>query len=376
MKITILALHLGYGGVEKFITNTANMLVEDNEVEIISTYRIFEKPVFDLNPKIKITYLLENLKPNQKEFFESIKKFKIISFVKQSFIALKILYLKKSKMKRAVKEIESDIVISTRPMHNKILSKYGKSSIRKIATEHNYNGNKNSYIKKVVNSCKNIDCLVIASKQLCEIYSKKMTKCKCKVINIPLSLDSVPNETVDLEKKEITYIGRLSKEKGILDLIDVFRIIHNQDKDVILNLIGEGKEEKTIKKRIQKYKLENNVILHGYKNKDGIEKILLNTAIGINTSYTESFGLAVLETMSYGIPCIAFSTAEGLKEIIKNDINGYLIEKRNFEEMAGKALELIKNKEKRLELSKNAQGTTKAYTQEEIKKSWLNILKE
>ncbi len=36
MKITILALHLGYGGIEKFISNIANMFAKENEVEIIS----------------------------------------------------------------------------------------------------------------------------------------------------------------------------------------------------------------------------------------------------------------------------------------------------------------------------------------------------
>ena len=375
MKITILALHLGYGGVEKFITNIANMFAADNEVEIISTYKILENPAFDLNHNIKITYLIENLKPNQKEFYESIKKVNIIEFFKQTFIALKILYLKKSKMKEAIKRSDSEVIISTRPMHNKLLSKYGKSSAIKIATEHNYNENNNKYIKKVIHSCKNIDYLVIASKKLCNIYSAKMNKSSCKVINIPLSLDKIPEKTSKLENRQITYIGRLSKEKGILDLIEIFKKIYEKDKTIILNIIGEGKEKEEVTKKIKQYELENNVILHGYKNKNEIENILLNTSIGINTSHTESFGLAILETMSYGIPCVAFSSAEGLQEIIENGKNGYLIENRDFEIMADKILELINNKEKILEFSKNAKIKSCEYNFESIKKEWLLLLK-
>lgn len=374
MKITILALHLGYGGVEKFITNIANMFADENEVHIISTYKIFEKPVFKINPKVKISYLMENLKPNREEFYESIKKFNIINIIKQTYIALKILYIRKHKMKKSIMDIQEGVVISTRPLHNKLLSKYGNNSLNKIATEHNYDLNNNKYIRKVINSCKNLDYLVIASKELSKNYSKKMSHYKCRIVNIPLSLDYVPNETSNLEEKGITYIGRLSKEKGILDLIEVFKEVYDKDNKVILNIVGEGEEEEELKNRIQRYNLNDNVILHGYKSREEVENILLNTSIGVNTSYRESFGLAILETMSYGIPCIAFSSAEGLKEIIKNEKNGYIIENRNFEQMANSILELINDREKRIRFAEEAKKTCLKYERKEIRKKWMEII--
>ena len=50
-KIAILSLHLGYGGVEKAITSLANSLAKTNkyEIEIVSIYKLYEKPVFDIN---------------------------------------------------------------------------------------------------------------------------------------------------------------------------------------------------------------------------------------------------------------------------------------------------------------------------------------
>ena len=210
MKITILALHLGYGGIEKFISNIANMFVKDNQVEIISVYKLYDKPSFYIDPNVKITYLLEKLKPNREEFYNCIKKFKIFETIKQSYIALNILYLKKHEMKNAIKGIDSDIVISTISSHNKLLSEYGNKNTKKIATEHNYNLINKSYINKVSNSCKGLNCLVVASKKLANLYMKNA---KCKVENIPLSLDYIPNITSNLKGKTITYIGRLSKEK-------------------------------------------------------------------------------------------------------------------------------------------------------------------
>lgn len=373
MKITILALHLGYGGIEKFISNIANMLIEDNEIEIISIYKLYDIPPFYINPKVKITYLIENLKPNREEFYNSIKSFNIKNFFKEAFKSIKILHLKKSKMKKAIKQIKEGVVISTIYAHNKMVSKYCNNLVKKIATEHNYNSENKKYIKKVVNSCKNIDYMVIASKKLSKIYENKMKK--CKVVNIPLSLDYIPEKTSNLEEKSITYIGRLSKEKGVIDLIEIFKIINQKDNKVILNIIGDGDQKNNLLLKIKENRLEKSVIMHGFKTRDEIEKILINTGIGINTSFTESFGLAILETFSYGIPCLAFDSAEGAKEIIDNNINGYIVQNRDFEMMAGKILELLDNKQMLQNMGAMARNKSLQYKKDNIKIKWDKIIK-
>ena len=63
-KITILALHLGYGGIEKSISALANMLCDTYDVEIVSSYKLYDQPVFDLNPKVKVKYLITKYQPN------------------------------------------------------------------------------------------------------------------------------------------------------------------------------------------------------------------------------------------------------------------------------------------------------------------------
>lgn len=374
MKITILALHLGYGGIEKFISNIANMFAKENEVEIISVYKLYDKPPFYIDSKVKITYLMEGLKPNRDEFYRSIKNFNLIELVRQAFIAIKILYSKKYTMKKAIINLESDVVISTIPPHNKLLSKYGKKEMRQIATEHNYKANDRKYINNVIKSCKSMDYLVIASKKLSSIYSKKLQNQKCKVVNVPLAIDYIPEKVSNLDKKVITYIGRLSEEKGVMDLIDVFKKVHELDNHSILNIVGDGDLKDGLIEKIKKYNLEKNIILHGYKTKSELEDILLETSIGINTSFTESFGLAIIETFSYGIPCVAFSCAEGVKEIIDNNKNGYIIQNRNFEKMSEKIIELFGDKQKMKQFGKSAREKSMQFKLEKIKDKWYGLL--
>lgn len=374
MKVTILALHLGYGGIEKFISNIANMLSESHQVEIISIYKLYKTPPFYINEKVKIKYLMEDLKPNRDEFYNALKKFDVFGIIKQACIAAKILYLKRHLMKKQIEQLDCDVVISTIHPHNMLVSKYCKNSIKKIATEHNYKVEDKKYINKVVKSCKNMDYLVIASKKLSEIYKEKLLERKCKVVNIPLNIDNIPQVMSSLEEKNITFVGRLSKEKGVIDLIEVFKYVVEKEKDVTLNIIGDGDEKENIEKKIKDYNLEKNVILYGYRPKDQIEKILLNTSVGINTSYTESFGLAVLEMFSYGIPCVAFSSAEGVKEIIDDEKNGYIIDNRDCKSMAEKVVKLLNNDILRGKIGKNAREKSLQFDADNVKLYWEKLI--
>ena len=97
-KVTILALHLGYGGIEKCISTLANTLIDDYKVEIISTYKLYEEPIFEIDKRVDIKYLIENLKPNKHEIKNFLKEFKIISLSKEITKSIKILKLKRKKM--------------------------------------------------------------------------------------------------------------------------------------------------------------------------------------------------------------------------------------------------------------------------------------
>jgi hypothetical protein len=79
-KITILALHLGYGGIEQYISSLCKMLDNDYEIEIISTYKVLDKPAFTFNKNIKITYLMD-FGPNKQALKESLKKFNPINIL-------------------------------------------------------------------------------------------------------------------------------------------------------------------------------------------------------------------------------------------------------------------------------------------------------
>jgi len=370
-KIAILALHLNFGGVESSIVSQANALCNDYEVEIVSIYKMNDTPAFKIDSKVKVTYLT-NLQPNREEFKEKLRNKKLIAAFKEGLTSLKILYLKKYKMINYIKKCDADIIISSRIEITELLRKYKNKNVVTITEEHVHHNNKIKYINRLKRACQNIDYLVCVSKELTNFYKKNIPNINC--VYIPNGLDYTPNTLSKLNNKKLISVGRLSKEKGYLDLIDVFYEIYKKDNKYTLDIIGDGNEKFLIQEKIKNYNLEKNVILHGFQNKDFINKKLQNSSLYLMCSYEESFGIVLIEAGSFGVPQIAFDSAQGAHEIIENNKTGYLIKNRDKDEFAKKVIELFNNENKLKKFGTNANIKALEFSFEKIKKRWLEFI--
>lgn len=371
-KIVILALHLGIGGAERVVCNLANLLSENNDVTIISTYKLSTTPAFNINSRIKIEYLLTDLKPNKQELIKSLKACRILNSFKELFKSLKILHLRKVLMIKAIKELNCDIAISTRILHNCWLGKYANKKIIKIAQEHNHHNNNKKYINRLIKSIKNFDYFMPVSKELSDFYKTKIKN--TKVVYIPNFIEKIPDKKCNLSSKQLISVGRLDAIKGFDDLIDIFSIFKEFHPDWVLHIIGEGSEKQNLQDKINALHLENSIFLCGNKLSNDLEKEYLNSSIYLMTSFSESFGLVLVEAASYGLPLIAFDSAQGSKEIIENNKNGFLVPDRNKEIFVQKIIEIIENPEKARMLSENSLAVANKFSRENISKDWNNFI--
>lgn len=371
-KIVILALHLGTGGAEKVISNLANLLSENNDVEIISTYKLRNSPAFYISNKVTINYLTTNLEPNKQEIKNALKNFNLIRLVFEAFKSFKILILRKKLMVNAIKNLDCDIVISTRILHNNWVSKYARKDIIKIAQEHNHHNNNQKYIKKLIKSLKNFDYFMPVSRELCDFYSKRINN--TKVVYIPNFIDNVSSKTCNLSSKQLISVGRLDPIKGFDDLIDLFNLFYQKYPDWNLHIVGDGPEKEILQTKINKLGLSKKITLCGTKFSEELENEYLNSSIYVMTSHSESFGLVLVEAANYGLPLIAFDSAQGANEIIENNKNGFLIKDRNAEEMIAKIEELLNDSSKMQYFSKNSKNTALKFSKEAISKEWNKFL--
>lgn len=370
-KVTIYALHLNYGGVEKNICTKANILSKIYDVEIISLYKLTDKPVFKLNKKVKVKYLTENIKPNREEFKKAIKEKRIFKILKEGFYAIKVLYLKDTLITQSMISCNSEIIISTRIDFTKKLLKNNEYKNIKVAEEHIYHNNDKKYLKDISKILKEIDYLMPSSNYLTDYYKNLNKKYNHKIItnDMPIETD---NSISNLKNKNIISVGRLDKVKGYNDLINLFGKIDN--KKWTLNIVGNGPEYNNLDKQIKELGLENNLKLLGFKNTDELNELYANSSIYIMTSYEESFGLVLLEAASHGLPIIAYSSALGAKEILK-DNNGILISKRNEKEMISSLNKLISDIKLRKKYSEKSLKISEEYSYDNIEKKVINFYK-
>ena len=369
-KVTILALHLGYGGVENAVSTLANTLSSKYDVEILSVYRLYNEPAYKLNDNIKVRYV-SNIKPNKKEMKYYLSKKNFSMFFKGIGQSIKTAYVKYVKTIFELRKLDSNVVISTRIVHNKMVSLFAPKGIRKIAWEHNHHNDKKKYIKAFVNSCKKMDNVVLVSNSLSEFYKSYLGD---KVCFIPNCVDEPNSDKSKLTEKNIIAVGRLDKVKGFDDLLRVFKKVSNKCSDWVLNIVGDGTEKDYLLSLAKELRLGERVVFHGYQNKEYINNLLMNSSIYLMTSHTECFPIVLLEAMSYGIPCISYSSAQGATEIIKDNETGYLIDNRNEEEMIEKIITLINDEKLRKKFGKNALIESKNYSSEVILSKWSKLV--
>lgn len=375
-KISILALHLGYGGIEKSIIALANLLCDRYKVEIISSYKLYDKPVFDLDERVEVKYLMGNLKPNRREFTTALKNKKIFTAFKEGIKSLKILRMRKKTMVSFIKQSDSDVIISTRDIFNTWLGDFANDGVLKIGWEHNHYHDDFRYARSVIRSAYYLDYFVLVSVSLKKFYERKLANSNCQCVYIPNIIDKIPKQTSSLSEKRLVSVGRLSLEKGYMDLLKIYSILVVKHPDWQLDIIGDGSEKENLEKFILEHNLGDKVILHGFQKKDYIDKVLHHSSIYIMTSYTESFGIVLLEAMSHGLPCIAFDSAEGARELINSGMNGYLIKNRSYAAMIKKIEDLMKSYDIRKKIGMAGRKSIKKYTSEIVSEQWYNLIEK
>jgi len=130
-----------------------------------------------------------------------------------------------------------------------------------------------------------------------------------RVIAVRGGVDTkTPSQVLEPKEKkyDAVFIGRFCPEKGILELIDIWKYVCEMKRDAKLAVLGAGELEKKVEAKIIKYHLGNNIELLGFK--DGVEKfkIIKESKVILHSSIYDSGGMAACEAMLCGLPGVCF----------------------------------------------------------------------
>jgi len=189
-----------------------------------------------------------------------------------------------------------------------------------------------------------------------------------QVIYNPVSINT--NKYSDCLSKRVIAVGRYAYQKGFDLLADAWKIVTAEYPDWELNIYGGGDVDKYRQLAIQKG-ISKTFICNGSVH--NIMDKYLESSIFVLSSRYEGFGLVITEAMACGIPAVSFACPCGPKDIIKDRIDGLLVENGNIQELADKICYLIEHEDIRKEMGKQARINVGRFKIENIALQWKKL---
>ncbi len=220
----------------------------------------------------------------------------------------------------------------------------------------------------------NADIIVTVSRRLKEeiISLYKADEKKISVVYNAINKEKFKGIKKNSKQKIVLYVGRLSVQKGIDNLIKAFKIVSEKYEDVLLYIIGEGSELPNLINLSIKLGLADKVIFLGRVPDQEMEVFYSIANIFVMPSVSEPFGIVALEAIASNVPTIV-STQSGVSEIIKNT---FKVDFWDTEQMADLILGVLNYDQIDKELSKNAYKELDNITWEKAAEKFITLYNE
>jgi len=382
-SITILVHNLFYmGGTTRAVTNTANMLSKQgHSVTILSTFRSQTEPYFPLAKNVNIYSIIDYTQDNnyrlQHILFNRLNNLLYPVFKSKEIhqdepgIRQFSRYIEK-RLIQAIQNVDTDILISTRASYNILVAKYAPENVRLIAQEHMVFSMHTTKLQEAIRNNYNEFDRITTLTEDDALHYKEFVSPE-KVIAIP---NLLPDEyrldsSVD-RRKVILSAGRFEEEKGYDLLIQAVQLVHEKLDGWEVHIYGQGSKKDGLGKLINHLGLSH--IIKLFPPTKELAKVMNQASLFVLPSRFEGFGMVIIEAMATGLPVIAFDCPVGPRNIIRNGVNGVLVEGGNIESLANELIKLAFNNTQQENMAAEGLLTSELYTEEKIYKCWESTL--
>jgi glycosyltransferase involved in cell wall biosynthesis len=159
------------------------------------------------------------------------------------------------------------------------------------------------------------------------------------------------------------YLGRLTYDKGLLDLGRAFEKVVNINKEAHLVIVGPDEENMKTKILEQCSNSSGRIYFESYTDRPEI--FMAAADVFCLPSYREGFGMTIIEAGSVGIPSIG-TRIYGITDAIEEGSTGYLYSPHNIDELASKMLMMIEKPDMRKQMGMQARERVKKCYSKEI----------
>lgn len=170
-------------------------------------------------------------------------------------------------------------------------------------------------------------------------------------------------------------VNRLVPVKNVALQINSIAELSKKYPDLRLNILGDGPERDNLEKMVQNLRLDNNIKFFGQI--DNLDNFYKEADVFILTSYSEGWGLVIIEAASYGLPII-MTDVGCAGEVIQDMVNGLIIE-NNINSCSGAMEKLVMDYHLRKKLGEQAKLFIKSHFDKQksfnlYKHAWERLL--
>ncbi len=186
---------------------------------------------------------------------------------------------------------------------------------------------------------------------------KSLDSNKVSVIYNGINFNEVENikvsSTDDKGDLSIIYAGRLFWTKGVMFLLEAFKLVRQNFRNVHLNVFGKGPLEKKIREFIVSSGLKDEVHYRGYVPRKKLLAEVKKSDVVVLPSLYEAQPMFALEAMACKKPLVVFDVPY-TRELIFNMVNGLTAEVHNIKDLSNKIQLLLSDRNLRIKLGENA----------------------
>ncbi|WP_330949198.1 glycosyltransferase [Virgibacillus sp. MG-45] len=292
--------------------------------------------------------------------------------------------LKKVWLERRLNKISNPVVLVDNRPTDKLVQSLG-NNVKKVAVIHNNHFKKpfdasaeirDEYIDLLENqsSFHKIVCLTQEQK---EDIEQKYGR-NDNIVVIPHPAMQVNQRTIkeidsSFDPHLAVSLARYVSQKRLDEAIRAFKIVVQSIPKAKFYIYGFGKEKDKLVQIINELELENNVKLKGFTA--DTTKIYKSAACSVLTSDFEGFGMVLTESLAAGTPVVSYNAKYGPSDIVRDGIDGFLVERGNKEQLADRIIKIMNNRKVREELSENALQVNRRFSVEKYAAQWTSLLK-
>ena len=358
-----LAIH---GGLERVVIEKASWLVAHAGYKVcLLTANQGTHPLsYPLHPDVIFEDL--NIRFNQQYKFSGIKRIMVDFQLHKLFrerLAIKIKEFKPDVIICTGVDLIRDVVRVKRSIpcvfesHSSRRS-YVFEGCRKLRRLHVW------YLQRAVKKVQ----MVVALTDGDAVEWRKLTPKVCAIPNVVHLNDT--GLMSDCTSKSIIFVGRLTMQKGINDLLRIWELVGKRHPDWQLHIYAGYSVQKNEMLSLIDQK-HAHITVH--EPTTHINEAYMKSSILLSTSVFEPFGLVIPEAMSCGLPVVAFDCPYGPPDIISDGSDGFVVRHRNIEEFADKVCLLIEDVGMRQRMGQAAIQSSKRYYVEKIMPIWKSL---